>query len=420
MAAVQHGSPRTQPLDEGADARRLSTAAAVRERAARMLAMAERDELPHFALVPERLPGVIDYVLETTRQRYPDLAVPFHSRWRHFSAGGCQRWSELAASLGGVPPDEVARIRCDLAVVSVLLDAGAGEGWCYREAGGGAYARSEGLAVASYHMFTSGLFSADPHAPYRADASALAAVTDDRLASALQASARNPMVGLAGRAALLRRLGAALLAEPALFGSPPRVGRIFDHLRQRAAGAALPASEILAAVMRGLGPIWPGRESLGGVNLGDVWRHSAMRTGDATESLMPFHKLSQWLAYSLIEPLAEGGVPVAGIDELTGLAEYRNGGLMIDGGLLVPRDPTLLGRRLSPGDEAVVEWRALTVALLDRIAEGLRAVLGVDAVRLPLASVLEGGTWAAGRRIARERRPDGGPPLVVESDGTLF
>jgi hypothetical protein len=39
---------------------------------------------------------------------------------------------------------------------------------------------------------------------------------------------------------------------------------------------------------------------------------------------------------------------------------------------------------------------------------------------LPLAKILQGGTWAAGRKIARERRADGSPPLRVVSDGTVF
>lgn len=68
----------------------------------------------------------------------------------------------------------------------------------------------------------------------------------------------------------------------------------------------------------------------------------------------------------------------------------------------------------------VVEWRALTVALLDETARLIRRSLGLDATALPLAKVLEGGTWAAGRRIAREKRADGSPPLTIISDGTVF
>jgi len=135
---------------------------------------------------------------------------------------------------------------------------------------------------------------------------------------------------------------------------------------------------------------------------------------------VPIHKLSQWLAYSLIEPLEAAGIAVTDIDGLTGLAEYRNGGLFLDLGVIVPRDAGLAARVLAVDDEAVVEWRALTVALLDRVAEGVRAALGMDARCLPLAKVLEGGTWAAGRRIAGEKRPGGAPPLTIVSDGTVF
>ena len=60
------------------------------------------------------------------------------------------------------------------------------------------------------------------------------------------------------------------------------------------------------------------------------------------------------------------------------------------------------------------------MALLDRVADGLRQRLKLDATSLPLAKVLEGGTWAAGRILARERREDHSPPVKVISDGTVF
>jgi hypothetical protein len=135
--------------------------------------------------------------------------------------------------------------------------------------------------------------------------------------------------------------------------------------------------------------------------------------------LVPFHKLSQWLCYSLVEVLEEAGIAVDHLDALTGLAEYRNGGLFIDLGVLAPRDPSL-DAPLTVDHPAVVEWRALTVALLDLLAPMLRERLGRSAAELPLARLLQGGTWDAGRRIARQRRPDGSPPLVVISDGTVF
>jgi hypothetical protein len=185
-------------------------------------------------------------------------------------------------------------------------------------------------------------------------------------------------------------------------------------------GGKLPAPTILIELLQQLGPIWPSRLTLGGIALGDCWRHSAMATSDATSGLVPLHKLSQWLAYSLIEPLQRSGIDVTNIDGLTGLAEYRNGGLFVDTGVLMFRDAADAEREHEVSSPLVVEWRALTVALLDRVADGLRQRLGADATSLPLAKILEGGTWAAGRRLARERRADASPPVKVISDGTVF
>jgi hypothetical protein len=143
-------------------------------------------------------------------------------------------------------------------------------------------------------------------------------------------------------------------------------------------------------------------------------------TGDETTHLVPFHKLSQWLTYSLIEPLQHAGITVTDIDGLTGLAEYRNGGLLVDTGVLALRDPAAGAQQHAVDTELVVEWRAFTVALLDRLAALIRERLQMDAVTLPLAKILQGGTWTAGRAIAHKLRPDGSPPIRVVSDGTVF
>lgn len=393
----------------------------IRARCHALLALAERDALPHFTFHPARLPAAADYVTETIRQNYPDLRIPYHARWRHFAAGGVDRWGALAARLAGEGTEAVARRRIDLCVVSVLLDAGAGPAWSFTEPDGTRSNRSEGLAVASLHAFAAGLFSSDPADPLRVDAEALLALDAARLGAAFQHAPDNPLEGLEGRAALMRNLGAALQRAPALFGAAPaRPGGLLDHFRRQATPAGLPAAAILAALLEGLAPIWPARLALEGENLGDVWRHPLAAPEGPAAGLVPFHKLSQWLSYSLAEVLEEAGLPVTGLDALTGLPEYRNGGLLLDLGVLALRDPALARQTLPADHPAIVEWRALTVALLDRLAELVRARLGLDAAALPLARVLEGGSWAAGRRIARAMRPDGGPPLTLASDGTVF
>jgi hypothetical protein len=304
--------------------------------------------------------------------------------------------------------------------VSVFLDAGAGPQWHYRDASGEAIGRSEGLALASLDMFAAGIFSSTPREPLRADA--LERLDTAAVTRGFQVTDSNPLVGVEGRADLLRRLGATVAASPKIFGikDAPRPGGLFDHLVGLAKEGWIDAATILAELLRHLGPIWPSRLTLAGIPLGDCWRHPAMKTADATNELVPLHKLSQWLAYSLIEPLQAYGIAVTSIDGLTGLAEYRNGGLFVDSGVLTLRDPQAASREHDVASTLVVEWRALTVALLDEIAARLRDRLHMDAQSLPLAKVLEGGTWATGRALAKERRPDASPPIRVKSDGTVF
>ena len=367
-----------------------------------------------------QLAPAADLVAQVTRERYPDLQVPFHARWRHFVLQDRDLWADVAARADWPDPQEPARAAFDLAIVSVLLDAGAGMAWRYRDPETGAIcARSEGLAVASLRMFEAGAFSQMPYA-LRADA--LWDVTPQTLAAGFQLSAENPLVGVEGRAALLRRLGEQTRLRPDLFAlkGEPRPGGLYDLLTARAVDGRLPATAILEALLEGLGPIWPNRLTLKDAPLGDTWRHPAIRRDDDTDGLVPLHKLSQWLAYSLVEPLQAAGLEVTDIDGLTGLAEYRNGGLFLDMGVLAPTDPGDLARRHEVSDPFVVAWRAMTVALLDRLAPMVRERLGVSAEDFPLARVLEGGAWAAGRRLAAQARADGGPPFAIASDGAVF
>jgi hypothetical protein len=401
----------------------LLNAGAVRERAHRMLAIGLEDRLPNFRIDLGRMEGVVDLVLETTRKAYPSFDVPFHSRWRHFVTNGDDRWAAVADRTDW--PDRAARARAefDLAIVSVFLDAGAGPAWRYRDPKtGSAIGRSEGLGLASLAMFTDGAFSAAPLEPLRVDAGVLANLEVTNLERGMQVSDTNPLIGMDGRADLLRRLGRLVASKPDIFGSrdTPRPGGLFDRLAMLADGGKLPAPAILAELLQQLGPIWPSRLTLGGIALGDCWQHPAMTTADATSGLVPLHKLSQWLAYSLIEPLQTSGIIVTDIDGLTGLAEYRNGGLFVDTGVLAFRNAEDAQREHEVASPLVVEWRALTVALLDRVADALRHRLGADATSMPLAKILEGGTWAAGRLLARERRADASPPVKVISDGTVF
>jgi Protein of unknown function (DUF1688) len=403
----------------------LRTTTAIRERAAALLARARHGESAWFTVDSAALQGAAETVAEVTKSRYPDLKIPYHSRWRHFEAGGTDRRAKLDQLLGDVTAAERARAQIDLALVSVLLDAGAGPDWRYTEsATGQTHARSEGLGVASFHAFTAGLFSSDPARPLQVDAKGLRGLVTDHLAQAFQVGDNNPLVGVEGRATLLRRLGETLAANPETFGADGRPGGLFDALTgplgpDPAPTAEISAHELLSALLGSLSPIWPAQNSIGAIPLGDCWRHAAVRGPGLSDGWMPFHKLSQWLTYSLLEPFEWAGVTVRHLDALTGLPEYRNGGLLLDAGVLRFKDPSAADRTWRAGEECIVEWRALTVALLDELAPRVRTALGMDATQMPLACVLEGGTWAAGRVLAQRLRA-GTPPLNIESDGTVF
>lgn len=400
--------------------RPLRSLATVRERCANITRAATEGRSSYFTLDRSRLPEVATRIAKLTRERFPELRIPYHSRWRHFEAGGVDRKGEFDARLAGRDREQVARSRIDLTLVSVLLDAGAGPNWKYVESAGQAYSRSEGLGVATFRAFMAGCFSTDSSDPYRVDAAALLKLRASDLAEVFQMSESNPLVGLDGRTALLHRLGEALRAQPQIFGAEGRPGFLFDRLTGAAAGQPVRAAQILGALLDAFSGIWPSGQDFHGVPVGDVWPHPAAGGSGLHAGRVPFHKLSQWLTYSLLEPFEWARVKVEGLDELTGLPEYRNGGLLLDAGVIVPRDASAMDQPLLPSDEWVIEWRALTVALLDELLPLVRAELGVSAEVLPLACMLEGGSWAAGRQIAAEKRPGGAPPVTIDSDGTVF
>jgi hypothetical protein len=406
----------------------------IRARCERILEVGLRGELEHFKIDLPKLKAAAHYTAEVTRERYPTLEVPEHGRMTHFDASGVRRSAQLMAAIEQHPKEEQARLLIDTVLTSVLLDAGAGTAWHYSEPCQGLrLGRSEGLAVASLTWVKSGALSSRGQ-PFEVDAEGLARVTEAELARAFQVRSDNPLVGLPGRLQLLHGLSRALTAHPEVFGTPGRPGGLLDHCVKHCAvpsSAALSVSApfLLGTLLAKLSDIWPGRLTLEGNTLGDVWKHAALGgaagahgVGFRAEAanLVPFHKLTQWLTYSLIQPLRVAGVSVRALDQLTGLAEYRNGGLFVDTEVLVPKHPAVLKEPHEVGSEVVVEWRALTVALLDRLAPLVRADLGVREDRMPLVSVLEGGTWAAGRRLAADKRREAMPPIRVISDGTVF
>jgi hypothetical protein len=391
------------------------TTGAVRERCKKIFAFNLAGK-GHFNYHPEKWDEVVTYVHKVILENYPDLNIPFHSRLAHFRPGGINRidWKDLG--FHSLSPNEKVRMLIDLIIPSVLLDAGAGNDWSwFEEKTQKTFSRSEGLGVASFHMFLNKRFSSTNR--FQTDSGGLLAITLDKLESNFQVTENNPLIGSKGRLQLLHSLANAMKQAPNIFPNR-RPSDLLDLVLEK--DNSVSALKVLDAVLKHLGDIWPSRISLDGMSLGDTWSHPLLGPKDSFESLVPFHKLSQWLTYSLLDACLTAGIKVTEVEELTGLPEYRNGGLFLDLGLITVKDENFLRKGVTVDEPFTIEWRAMTVVLLDELAKKIQNKLGKDPADFPLAKVLEGGSWWAGRKIAAEKRPGGVPPLKIISDGTVF
>ncbi|AMP89194.2 TPA: DUF1688 family protein [Legionella pneumophila] len=393
----------------------------IRAQSHRILNLAKQNQLAHFSLNPEKMTTTASYIVDIITSRYPELDIPYHSRWRHFEMDGLPRIHNLRKQLEPISPSAWGKILYELVIISVFLDAGAGPLWSYKEAiTEKEYSRSEGLALASLYLYENGAFSTDPNNPFRVDAERLLDFKETDLIKGFQVTSSNLLEGIPGRVSLLNRLGEIIHRKEHYFNHQGRLGEFYTYIGSLQNNKILSATQLFQAVLEAFNDIWPVRLIYHGVSLGDVWIHSALKTKEPGSEYIPFHKLSQWLTYSLIEPLEQTGIHVTDLNALTGLPEYRNGGLLIDTELLKVRNHDILEQPQDPGSEPIIEWRALTVALLDELALLIRQQLNMNEESLPLAKILQGGTWDAGRQIAQRKRINGTPPIQIISDGTVF
>lgn len=429
----------------------------MRERSSLVLKKATRNELQHFDVDMAKFEDTTRFVVSIIKRDFaPDYAsIPPHGRWQHFNVGGRDRIAILLSSWGkDVDSSERCRRLLDLFLVSVLLDAGAGNSWSYKsKENGRTYRRSEGLAIASLEMFKSGMFGSNTTQPCQVDADGLTTLTVAKMGAALQVSEGNPIAGLEGRTNLLIRLADAL-RNHSLFGADSRPGNMLDYLISHPKTLAssipiVPLPILWSVLMDGLAPIWPAsRTTLDSTSLGDAWplstlQKSLLPTSQPWEGIVPFHKLTQWLCYSLMQPMSKlMNIHFAGAELMTGLPEYRNGGLFIDTGVLTLKaEETKRGLEefhrnseregkaslevvpmFTPDDDVVVEWRAVTVGFLDLLLDEVNKALGLSGPeRLNLPQMLEAGSWKGGREMAEISRPNTQcPPIAILSDGTVF
>ncbi|PTB40287.1 hypothetical protein M441DRAFT_195894 [Trichoderma asperellum CBS 433.97] len=430
--------------DLASDIEYLKSLQAVRERSRIVLERARNGSLNNFIYDESRMKETAEFVAGVISRDFgPDRysEIPPHGRWEHFSIGGVPRLENLVEKWqdGGVEDVEITRRLIDLFFVSVLLDAGAGDTWSFREPGSDkSYGRSEGIAVASLYMFNDGAFnSATDGNKAAVDGRALSQLTEDTFIHHFQVGPQNPIVGSASRIELLNNFGKSLLALPDVFGETGRPGLLVDFLLKDGKDKDLNYETLWDILQRLLLPAWPSnRPRINGQPIGDAWPLRVLQdedsdNGNPTTGFHPFHKLTQWLGYSLTVPFMKVlKLKWINIEKGTGLPEYRNGGLFIDMGVLKLKPEVLSqgakasGQALplfsSTGD-VIVEWRGMTVALLDELHKLVNDTLAPQGVSLSLPQLLEAGSWKSGRELAAKYRPETrSSPILIDGDGTLF
>jgi len=397
----------------------------IRKQCRRIYDLGVAGDLEHFDLHLEKLPDVVAFVKQVIGEAYPggkDTVKP-HSRVRHLENIPAYQDFLRGMEDASVDPYEQTRRLLDLVTVSVLVDAGAGQSWKYYH-NGQKFTSSEGLAVASLDMFLDGAFSSDQALKHRVNSYELIHnLSRDAFCKGFQCAneKENPLQSVDGRFQLLKRLGSCLEENPQYFGKElQRPGNLLDYVLKHATkvenGYQVSLTDIWDVCARGLKKMWP--QHAGSIQSGDIWHYHRLTVpGQPGSDLVPFHKLTQWLIYSLVEVLEMSsiGIKVVGMEHMTALAEYRNGGLLTDLGVLKLKDSSDHLALHPVGSEVIVEWRALTIVLMDQISKD------EEFKDFTLAQVLEGGTWRAGRVIARKLRPlSGKPPIQIRSDGTVF
>ncbi len=399
---------------------KLKLLTSVREKCQKIYNLSVTNELKHFKVNMECMSNVVDKVTNYILKNHSDLKIPYHGRFRHFEVyEGPNITQKLLDLWPHVDLNEKIRRMIDLTVVSVLLDAGAGDHWKYNAPNGKTYYRSEGLAIVSLNMFKDGLFSSDIAVPHRVNSHGLKNLNRLQFEKYFQITEENKLVGLDGRFNILKKLGNCLEKYPEFFGHELcRPGNILDYIHNNIKDNHISINTIWKCLIIGFENIWTNTQS----NLcatGDMWIYTPLKVkGMPGSDIVPFHKLTQWLLLSILEPLKLLGIHFDDSDDITPLPEYRNGGLLIDMNVLELKNQDYARKRHhNVGSELIVEWRALTVILIDKIADQVKKRFSNH--KLSLSQILQ-CTWTLGREIAKEKRIDGSPPIQILSDGTVF
>lgn len=371
----------------------------VREVSERLLQLAAEGKLAHVAAVPDKLETPLATVLETAKENYPDFQIAPYGFWREVETGGIDRWGALANARGFETAEEMLEAAADLAILGVFMTTRHPHGWVFEDRMTDTEVTGrKASALAAFHMFASGSFSAEMTDPYRVDAETLVRMDAKELADGLQWHGERDGALVDAMQRHLKRFGEALALRPDLFsdGDVTRPGLLPVRMARESDGA-VDAGKLLDHVLEAFAPVWQGGAAKGDMSYGDSFTHSGLPDAASAE-IVPFHLAAQEMVYALLEPFAWAGFEVAGLEQLTPPADMAHAALFLECGALIIRDAD---QDLSPqaAQDRMIEIRALASALTGRLADRLRAELKVPAEQLPLTCILEAGTARAGIQV---------------------
>lgn len=399
---------------DNSEALKFFAPAEIRARAHRLLDFAEDKRLRHLSVNPGKLKDTVTEVMKATLAAYPDLQIPPYGFWRNLEAGGIDRWGALAGARDFQGPMEMLASAADLALLAAIMRTRSPQGWRYRETRTGATVQGrQATALAAFNMFAAGSFSADPIDPFRVDAETLIRLEAHEIANGLQWDQEADAAFVGGLQAQLKSFGEALALRPDLFaeGETTRPGLLATRMAD-AAAESVSAETLLDNLLSAFAPVWRGGATANNVDLGDCFGLSQI-FDELPDRILPFQLPAQEMVYALVEPFAWAGYEISHLNALTGPGDPEHTALFIGTGVLE------LEPEVSSPDEAealdrAIEIRAVTMALIDRLAEMVRKELDVTNDLLPLTCILEGGTSRAGSDILRKKR------LPVKNLGSIL
>lgn len=357
--------------EEAVTVERLHRLETVRERAWMLLAAVERGESEHFNLSPESVSTVALALASAIRETTPDLRPPLATLWPRLQRDHPAAVERLAASVAGLDGQGRARAGADMALLALVIapdgvEPGLGALAQFFAAGGTTTRPADGPALNAPGL-------------RRLLAGDTAVALPDELRPVLQDPATRQR---------LETLATGLEQDAETFGADGRFGTLLDRIAGPARSDGLTAQGMLDRLGPLLDPVAGSTVRIGGSIAGDIWRHPLAWADDRSRELVPFHCLLQSLVLDLVEPLAEAGIKLDGLEELTVPATRRLAADILRLGLVNPRHAAVARLRHPPGSDIVVELRALSIALADRLVDRLRQELNLTVRDLPAVRIV--------------------------------